>query len=45
MNFAPLATQRNFPSVMLAQPLATSPKDDPMQIDKIRFNPFMEQEK
>jgi hypothetical protein len=30
---------------MLAQPLATSPKDDPMQINKTRFKPFMEQEK
>jgi hypothetical protein len=30
---------------MLAQPLTTSPRDNPMQIDKTRFKPFMEQEK
>jgi len=30
---------------MSAQPLVTSPKDDPMHINKTRFKPFTEQEK
>jgi hypothetical protein len=30
---------------MITQPLATSPKDDPMHIDKTRFKPLIEQEK
>jgi hypothetical protein len=43
--FAPPTTQRNFPPVMLAQPLATSSKDNPMQINKTIFKPLMEQKK
>jgi hypothetical protein len=33
-SFALLATQKNFPLIMLAWPSATSLKDDPMQINK-----------
>jgi hypothetical protein len=40
-SFAPLATQKKFSLTMLIQPLARLPKDDPMQIDKIRFKPFI----
>jgi hypothetical protein len=45
MSFAPLATQKCFPPTMPTQPLTTSSKDYPMQINKIRFKPFIEQEK
>jgi len=30
---------------MPAQPMATSPKENPMHIDKTKFKPIMEQEK
>jgi hypothetical protein len=39
-NFAPPTTQENFSPIMPTQPLATSPKDDPMHIDKTRFKPL-----
>jgi hypothetical protein len=33
-SFASPATEKKIPLLMLAQPSATSPKDDPMQINK-----------
>jgi hypothetical protein len=30
---------------MPAQPMATSPKENPMHIDKTKFKPIMEQKK
>jgi len=44
-SFAPPTTQKSFSHVMSTQLSTTSPKDNPMQIDKTRFQPFMEQEK
>jgi hypothetical protein len=56
-SFAPSAIQSNtkefcttsnikkFPPTMIAQPLATLPKDNPMQIDKTKIKPFTEQKK
>ncbi len=44
-NFAPSATQRNFPPIMPTWPSATLKKDNPMQIDKTRFKPLTKQEK
>jgi len=40
-SFAPLATQKKFSPTMPMQPLVRLPKDDPMQIDKIRFKPLI----
>jgi hypothetical protein len=44
-SFAPLTTQNSFSPAMQTQSLATSPKDDPMQIDKTRFKPLTKQKK
>jgi hypothetical protein len=41
----PPTTQWSFPPTMSAQLSTTSPKDNPMQIDKTRFKPFTKQEK
>jgi hypothetical protein len=40
--FAPPTTQKSFSPIMSTQLSTTSPKDNPMQIDKTRFKPFME---
>jgi hypothetical protein len=44
-SYAPPSTQKNFPIVMPTQPLAISPKDNPMQTDKTKSKPLMEQVK
>jgi hypothetical protein len=44
-SFALLTTQKSFSPSMQTQSSTTSPKDDPMQIDKTKFKPFMEQKK
>jgi len=44
-NFAPPITQKNFSPTMPIQPSTTLPKYNPIQIDKTRFKPFMEQKK
>jgi len=40
-NFAPPITQKNFSPTMSIQPSTTLPKDNPIQIDKTRFKPFI----
>ncbi len=44
-SFAPPTTQKSFSLAMQTKSSATSPKDDPMQIDETRFKLFMEQKK
>ncbi len=44
-SFAPSTTQRNFPPTILAKLSTTSPKGNPMQINKTIFKPLTEQKK